>query len=986
MTFPSRSAARLALMLFLISAAAAAQEFMFYPYYGKNKVIYETFRWKTYPTEHFRIHFYADEPQALKNVAELSESAYQKLSEILKHQLSDPVPLIYYTTFTDFELSNVFDISEGVLGVSEPLLHRIGIHGDMPLDELQRLIEHELAHIFEFDILWGSQTASLIALNVPPLWLFEGLSEYATQDWSSWSTMIVRDAVLNDRLPDMTESGDLESRFPMPRDPSYDFGHAIYDFIEVRFGRNAVQDLWQSIKGSPLIRKIAPVKRAFNIKTLDFNQEFQKYLREKNRKYLLRENPADYSIALGPKFPLNPYYFTFSHAVSPSGDLVAALTYNVSDFDVDLVLVSVEDGSIVKNITPGFTTKYEYIIYEYDPSLGSDIAWSPDGDAIAFIARDGRRYSLYLVDPVRGVITRKYQIDYDRPSAPRFFPDGRSVLFTAFIKGTHDIFKLDLESGVTVNLTRDDYFEKAPAVSPDGLSIVYSIRLDDTDKLFLSPLADLSQKTQLTFGPGNTTCPSFSADSHLVYYVGDVREAFNIYSVDLTKGEVKRYTDVWTGNFFPSAHPADPGKLFFSSFNKGSYQVFSARLAGTVEDRFTFAQLGSAEPLRRFKPALTLDIDKEKIEPYPGLNELYVAGRPPIDILVSSDGSIYGGAALSFGDLLGDHNFLVMLYQARGMTSYYLSYLNQKRRLQFMPTFYQFTMFYYPPYAYIDPSLYNRLTYQDAIAYRKITSVNIDAYYPLDRYYRLEGNFGFFRYEESFLDPYDLFQQGVGPGSYSYFWNGNVLSASLALVGETTHFSPYYGPRAGHTFRFYLAQAIPVAAGFFSNTTVRADLRKYLYLGSDALLALRFEGWASRGRDPYISYYGGNNQVRSAYFYNIACTEGWFGNAELRLPLINIASTIIGTIGPIRAVFFFDLTRSKFYDYPAEFSLYPAPFEPAVLLDAIGSYGWGIQLFFLGLPIHIEWVKQLGWPDFANPFSIQSFGGFKTKFWIGLDF
>jgi len=986
MTFPSRSAARVALMLFLISAAAAAQEFMFYPYYGKNKVIYETFRWKTYPTEHFRIHFYADEPQALKNVAELSESAYQKLSEILKHQLSDPVPLIYYTTFTDFELSNVFDISEGVLGVSEPLLHRIGIHGDMPLDELQRLIEHELAHIFEFDILWGSQTASLIALNVPPLWLFEGLSEYATQDWSSWSTMIVRDAVLNDRLPDMAESGDLESRFPMPRDPSYDFGHAIYDFIEVRFGRNAVQDLWQSIKGSPLIRKIAPVKRAFNIKTLDFNQEFQKYLREKNRKYLLRENPADYSIALGPKFPLNPYYFTFSHAVSPSGDLVAALTYNVSDFDIDLVLVSVKDGSIVKNITPGFTTKYEYIIYEYDPSLGSDIAWSPDGDAIAFIARDGRRYSLYLVDPVRGVITRKYQIDYDRPSAPRFFPDGRSVLFTAFIKGTHDIFKLDLESGVTVNLTRDDYFEKAPAVSPDGLSIVYSIRLDDTDKLFLSPLADLSQKTQLTFGPGNTTCPSFSADSHLVYYVGDVREAFNIYSVDLAKGEVKRYTDVWTGNFFPSAHPADPGKLFFSSFNKGSYQVFSARLAGTVEDRFTFAQLGSAEPLRRFKPALTLDIDKEKIEPYPGLNELYVAGRPPIDILVSSDGSIYGGAALSFGDLLGDHNFLVMLYQARGMTSYYLSYLNQKRRLQFMPTFYQFTMFYYPPYAYIDPSLYNRLTYQDAIAYRKITSVNIDAYYPLDRYYRLEGNFGFFRYEESFLDPYDLFQQGVGPGSYSYFWNGNVLSASLALVGETTHFSPYYGPRAGHTFRFYLAQAIPVAAGFFSNTTVRADLRKYLYLGSDALLALRFEGWASRGRDPYISYYGGNNQVRSAYFYNIACTEGWFGNAELRLPLINIASTIIGTIGPIRAVFFFDLTRSKFYDYPAEFSLYPAPFEPAVVLDAIGSYGWGIQLFFLGLPIHIEWVKQLGWPDFANPFSIQSFGGFKTKFWIGLDF
>ena len=983
--FRARSVSFIALLLILASGAVS-QEFRFYPYYGKNKVIYETFRWKTYPTEHFNIHFYADQPQTLKTLADLAESAYKKLSETLKHQLSDPVPLIFYTTFTDFELSNVFDVSEGVLGVSEPILHRIGIHGDMPLDELQRLVEHELTHVFEFDILWGSQGASLFALNIPPLWLFEGLSEYSTQEWSSWSTMIVRDAVLNDRVPDITESLELDTRFPMPRDPSYDFGHAIYDFIEARFGKNAVKDLWQSIKGSPLVRRIAPLKSAFNIKPRDFNQEFQKYLREKNRKFLLRENPEDYSIALGPKFPLNPYYFTFCHAVSPSGDLVAGLTYNVIDFDIDLVLISTEDGSVIKNITPGFTTEYEYIVYEYDPSLGSDIAWSPDGDAIAFIARDGRKYSLYLVDPLRGRITKKLRIGYDRPSAPRFFPDGRAVLFTAFTQGIHDIFKLDLQSGETVNLTRDDYFEKAPAISPDGLSVVYSIRLDNIDKLFLSPLADLSQKTQLTFGPGNTVSPSFSADSRRVLYISDIREAFNIYSLDLTNGEIHRYTDVWTGNFFPSVHPSDPGKIFFSSFNKGSYQVFSARLEGTIEDRVTFAKLGTSEPPPRFRPALTLDIDEKKIEPYPGVSELYVANRPPLDLIVSSDGSVYGGAALSFGDLLGDHNFMAMLYSARGMRSYLVSYLNQKRRLMFMTSFYEFTTFYYPPYAYIDPFLYTRLTYQDAIAYRKITSVNLDAYYPLNRYYRLEGNFGFYRYEENFFDPYSLALQGGNPASYGYFWNGNVLSLSLSFVGETTSFSPYYGPRAGHTFRFSLAQALPAAEGFFSNTTVQADLRQYLYLGSDALLALRWEGWASRGQDPYISYYGGNNQVRSAYFYNIVSTEGWFANAEFRLPLINAASTLIGTIGPVRAVFFFDVTRSKFNGNPAKFFLPSDSGQAIFVLDAIGSYGGGIQLFLLGLPIHVEWVKQLGWGDFSNPFSVQAYGKFQTKFWIGLDF
>jgi WD40-like Beta Propeller Repeat len=974
------------LILFLIIAtSAAAQQFMFYPYYGKNKVLYESFRWKTYPTEHFNLHFYSDQPQTLKTIADLAESAYKKLSETLKHELSDQVPLLFYTTFTDFELSNVFDVSEGVLGVSEPILHRIGIHGDMPIDELQNLIEHELTHIFEFDILWGSQGAALFALNIPPLWLFEGLSEYATQKWSSWSTMIVRDAVLNDRVPKITDSLQLDTRFPMPRDPSYDFGHAIYDFIESRFGSNGVKDLWQSVKGSPLIRRITPVKSAFNMKPHDFNFEFQKYLREKNRKFLLRENPEDYSIALGPKFPLDPYYFTFSHAVSPSGDLVAALTYNVSDYDVDLVLISTENGSIIRNITPGYTTQYEYIVYEYDPSLGSDIAWSADGDTIAFIARDGRKYSLYLVDPVRGKITKKFRIGYDRPSAPCFFPDGRALLFTAFVQGTHDIFKLDLQSGEIVNLTRDDYFEKAPALSPDGQSVAYSIRLENTDKLFLSPLSDFSQKTQLTFGPGNTVTPSFSADSRRIYYVNDVREAFNVYSLDLTSGEIKRYTDVWTGNFFPSAHPTDPEKIFFSSFNKGSYQVFSARLEGVVEDRVTFAKLGAAEPPPRFRPTLTLDIDPKKVAPYPGLSELYVADRPPLDLIVSSDGSVYGGAAISFGDLLGNHNFVAMIYQARGMRSYYIAYLNQKRRLQFMPTFYEFTTFYYPPYLYFDPFLYNRLNYQDAIAYRKTTSVNLDAFYPLNRYYRLEGNVGFYRFEENFMDPYSIAEQGGNPGNYGYFWNGNVFNLSLAYVGETTHFGPY-GPRAGHTFRLSAAQAVPLAEGFFNNTTLRGDLRKYFYAGMDTLLAVRWEGWMSRGRDPYISYYGGNNQVRSSYYYNIASTEGWFANAELRLPLINAASTLIGMIGPVRGVLFFDITRSKFNGYPAKFVVRSDTGLANIVVDAIGSYGWGFQVFLLGLPIHVEWVKQLGWSDIAHPFSAEAYGDFEVKFWIGLDF
>jgi hypothetical protein len=268
----------LALAGLLVLAATAAAQFAYVPYYGKNKVNYERFAWKSYATEHFKVYFYNENPGLLKNVVDTAESAYRKVSADLKHQLAEPVPLLYYTTVTDFEQSNVFPVSEGILGVSEPVLFRIGIHGDMPLNELQELITHELTHVFEFDLLWGNQGGALTAVSQPPLWTFEGLSEYTTDRWSSWSTLVLRDAVLNDRLPEFNEAGDLVQRYPMPRDPAYDVGHAVYEFLVEKYGRGAIRDLWLALKSGSLLSRRDPFMRTFRIPARQCGQEFKRWL------------------------------------------------------------------------------------------------------------------------------------------------------------------------------------------------------------------------------------------------------------------------------------------------------------------------------------------------------------------------------------------------------------------------------------------------------------------------------------------------------------------------------------------------------------------------------------------------------------------------------------------------------------------------------------------------------------------------------------
>ena len=696
---------------------------------------------------------------------------------------------------------------------------------------------------------------------------------------------------------------------------------------------------------------------------------------------LYAENPENYSITLGPEFPVNPYYFAFSHALSPSGDILAVLTYNSKDYDMDIILISTKDGSVIKNLTKGYTLKYEHIKYNVylDPSDGREIAWSSDGDKLAFFARTGQRHSLFIMNVISGKILKKIKIDLDQPAAPYFFPSGEELLFTAFDKGIRDIFKVNLSTEKVLNLTQDELYEKAPVISPDGKKAAYTIRVDIYDKLFLSPIDNFKKKTQLTSGRGNTIAPFFSPDSKILYFSGDSRKAFNIYSLNLESGELKRYTDVRTGNFFPTPLPNDPKKIVFSSFHKGMFQIFKSELEGKVEKTIVFTEIEDTIELALFQPIITLDINEKEIKPYKGLGKLYLTSRPPIEAIYSTDGSLYGGSAVSFSDLLGDYTFFLMAYQVRSFRSYYFAYLNQKRRLQYMLDAFQITSYYYPPFYYYDPSFYNYLTYRDAIATRKITGASFSAYYPLSKYYRTQASLSFYRYEEEFLDPFFQNYLSFNNRSFNRFLNGNWLAATFSLVGETTRFK-FYGPSSGRTFMVSVSQSIPIADSFFKNTNAQVDLRQYINIGGDYLLAFRFEGFLSRGRDPFIYYFGGNNQVRSAYYANIIGTEGWYFNAEFRFPFINSASTLIGQIGPVRGVFFFDIARSKLKGYQAQIYTYEG------YMDAIGSFGYGFEFFLLGIPFHLEFVKRIHVPDFSKPFSYKVYGDFKTKFWIGFDF
>ncbi len=341
-------AAALAVAVLFAPALAAAQT-PYIPYFGKNQIRYDNFRWSIYTTDHFEIYYYPEIEAHLERVAGYAESAYQHVSSELKHDLAFKVPLILFKTSSEFQQQNVIPgaAQEGVGAFAEPYRDRMVLPIDDPPDRLYGLIVHELTHIFEFSII----PQGLIRQSVP-LWVNEGLSDYERGAWTPLDLMQVRDAAVADVVPKMSE---LEG-YGSTSNPRliYNLGHAVFEFIEARWGKEGIRQFMFSLRKSVIGGGEDAYEEAFKMTTDEFDQAFDRYLKERFKPFRDKERPGDYGRNLAPNPEKSNYTQALSIAPSPSGDLLAVVTVNQKDRELDIVLVSSKDGRIISNLTSGF--------------------------------------------------------------------------------------------------------------------------------------------------------------------------------------------------------------------------------------------------------------------------------------------------------------------------------------------------------------------------------------------------------------------------------------------------------------------------------------------------------------------------------------------------------------------------------------------------------------------------------------------------------
>lgn len=194
------------------------------------------------------------------------------------------------------------------------------------------------------------------------------------------------------------------------------------------------------------------------------------------------------------------------------------------DYDLYVRRIGTDDDLVRLTETPGF---------EGHP------AWSPDGNAVAFVRSSGDKVAVWSVSWSGGDERKLFDLD-GWSFGLDWFPDGRSLVVSqAREDGTHRLIRVSFDSVNAQDLTfpdtqlRGDY---KPAVSPDGASVAF-VRTDHLSSQNIVVVNFLSgEETMLTQVGGNIRGLDWSPDSRSVIYATDHGDGFGLWSVDVESG------------------------------------------------------------------------------------------------------------------------------------------------------------------------------------------------------------------------------------------------------------------------------------------------------------------------------------------------------------------------------------------------------------------------------------------------------------------
>ncbi|MCD4814265.1 hypothetical protein K8S19_11310 [bacterium] len=636
--------------------------------FGKNKLQTRQFQWQVFETEHFEIHYYPEEEVLAREVCEIAEDAYRFDTHLLREKPLLKTPLFLYRNQIDFQQTNILPhiIGVGTGGFTEAYKNRIALPAPDSPKSLREVVYHEFIHALQFNILYGEGMRSFRVYKgyLIPMWIIEGLAEYAAQSWDSYADMIIRDAVHYERLVPLT----LMEGFNHLEDVylAYKQSQLAMHYIAERFGEDKLSLIFKKFKNQIALSQI--LRETLGMGLQDFNREFMFWARQK---YWLqtegREKPGNFSSPVD-HAPPGRIILTTGAAWSPDGHTLAYCSNREQWFRIYLK----PRGSAGKGVA------FTHIKFESFNIRGRPIAWSPDSRQIAFVAQIEGKKHLYLLDVKTRKLIKK-NIPVDDLFSPAWSPDGGTIALSGVKNGVSDIFIYNLSSGTLRSVTQDRFADRSPVWTPDGNALVYVSERNNFLQLYIKTLKEPGHESvALTWDAAQHTAPCFSSDGSWIYFSSDQSGIFNLCRMNLVTFQMFQITNIRSGAFQPAISP-DGKKIVFTVYQNGNHALYVMPASYLQKEREVIVVPAATRVDSPADPNAASPKDTPETSPEANMGETVVLEKkagviqkqhpyhfrfsPDLLFLLAgydSSQGVVGGGYFTASDYLGDH--LVNLY------------------------------------------------------------------------------------------------------------------------------------------------------------------------------------------------------------------------------------------------------------------------------------------------------------------------------------
>jgi len=650
--------------------------FLFLTQNGSAQFNHPELKWEVIETSHFLIHYHQGEKNFAQQTARIAEKLYQKLtSEIGYHPLFKIPVIIENFNDTTGGYTSIFTRKIVIQAQSDTFQTAGSLHW------IREVLGHELTHYISFAAIDESiiPLRKAMANLIIPMWFIEGLAQYLAEQWHPLKEMVVGDQARGGKIMSEGELGAFYFFDGWGRMSGYYQSDSFVRYIFETYGKDKISEIFTDLRSQPLIRIVGvvdlsgegflyPIPRFPN-----FDQALRRVLGKNTlelygewREWIIKKYQDKEGETLPSEKRLISWGIRARHPVfSPRQDKLAFVSDRGYDHAIfDLYLMDLPTRK-VKKLVEG---------------VDSFFSFSPDGKYIVY-SKTG------FYSPYRSFLSDLYQIEVathkierltwgERASQPVFSPRGDSVVFVKKEGGNSNLYLLHLETGKTISMTsdRDGLVQNfAPTFSPDGEKIVF-VRFERGRRdLYLLKLKDKIFHP-LTRDEADDRCPVFSPDGEKIFFISN-RETgvFNLWALELKSGKLTRHTRVKGGVFEPSVSP-DGEKVVFSGYEGG---IFSLYLFSFEELLSETCERQKSTPLFEEKRKVIAELDKEpslkiKVHPYrPELNLHYILPW----FSVSEKESFF---SLDFyaSDVLEKHQLMGLAYLSQDI-QYELLYINR---------------------------------------------------------------------------------------------------------------------------------------------------------------------------------------------------------------------------------------------------------------------------------------------------------------------